>query len=779
MQPSDLNQPHGLARDQEDEITQALGSLGKVFNLYRGQLDEYVSHEIKDEWGAQMMAKNLGIDEQTHLLNRFSKLFENPASLEAFHKKAISTTSDFMAKDPDFFVEDDPLIAEQESMIEKINIVTGDKIQHMMVKISERLNKKLESLSLSLVRLYEEEEMELIVKEKRVRGLKKLMAQGRYVKMDLQNQIKNAEKKRREIMEALTYMTDPNPSKTVSRNTAEDYLSEYLKKYSDKKDLIYTLFEDNMLDYMVDEITEFYKTHTMSTFQEHLKILPYTLYLRDYSFCVDRYFTNFMVKGSCYIGSKKSHSHIREEGLLSVNMMEQVCRYLGENPHQLQKYASNQSFDNITIALDTIDVLYCSYTCLPPRFLLAIKNLFGAYMDEVDNADNLVYENPLDIPMTLLKRLGGQLRSDVMKGVFGPNPTSIITVEQAGVVRSDFIASIFTKFNTERRYIDAVKFNLELETHKIQQTQSKYLSFFDYEDVEKLVIYNESRFKLKEKSNPNQVYLDHINNLRPQDIVKVKKIPKKFLDHQDYKFAGNCPQSIVVHPEVSTILECLLTNDQDLFRERCEVYCAKRSEECASRESADTDPSKLSEVCNTLSSSTFYVLQTLSRNYLIRSLSYLNYFRSVSLSISRRSRAVRMLEANIETVESIRFANMHGFMRRKDCSEEMTVRDDSHAGPGGRARNERKNSFCDDEDRVGEFELRPLDREGQGKETNRERTLAEMSEVEAEEKATYRPGIDDLERGEVPTIKDFKKVWAKNYYRGNPYIMQTSFTRSK
>ena len=755
-----------MARDQEDEITLALNGLGKMFNLYRGQLDEYVIGKTKDEWGNQMIAKNLGVDEQTHLLNRFSKLFQNPSSIELFHKKAVGLTSDFLAKDPDFFSEEDPLVDEQESLIKKLNIVTGDKIQHMMVKISERLSKKLESLSLALIRLYEEEELEMIIKERRVRGLKKLMAQGRYIKMDLQNQIKNAEIKRKEIMEALTYMTDPNPSNSASRNSAEDYLSEYLKKYSDKKDLIYTLFEDNMLDYMVDDITEFYKTNRMNTFQEHLKILPYTLYLRDYAFSVDRYFTNFMVKGSCYISSKKSLSHTREDGLISINMLEQVCRFMSGNPHNLQKYASNQSFDNITVALDTIDILYCSYTCLPPKLLLSIKNLFGAYMDEVDNSDNLVYENPLDIPLTLMKRLGEQLRKDVINGVFGSSRTSIVTMEQAHVKRSDFIAAIYIKFDTERRFIDSTKFNLQLEVNKVFQVQSKYLEYFDYEDIEKLVVYNETRFKLKEKSNPNQIYLDHINNLRPQDIIKVKKIPQKFLSYENYKFEGTCPKSMIVHPEMSTIVESLMANDQGLLRERCEVYCAKRSEECGSKESPDTDPTKLAEVGQTMFTTCFYSMQLLSRNHIIRMLSYMNYFRSVSLSVARRNRAVSKMQANIEMVEQLRFANMQGFLKRKDESQELTVRDDSQTDTFRKKKPARRNSFAE-EDEFDEYEMGPAANVGADRGTHRERTLLEMSELEVEEKGTCRPGLDDFEKGEVPTIKDFKKVWAKNYYRGN------------
>jgi hypothetical protein len=758
--------PHLVSREQEEELGAALGTLGKVFNLYRAQLGELIASKTKDEWGPQMVTKGLGIDEQTNLFTRFSKLFENPASIELFHKKAISTFADFLDKDPDFIKETDHLVEEQDKITKKVNDLAGDKIQHMMIKISGYLTRELERLSLVLIRLYEEEELDMIIQEKRIRGVKKFMRQARYIKMDIQSQIKVIEAERRDVLEALTYMTDPNPTGTVTRDTAEDYLTEYLKKYADKKDFVYTLFEDNLLDYLARQITTSYKEHSMKAFSSYLSMLPYTMYLRDYSFAVDRYMTNFLVKGSCYISSKKAASHQRSEGLLSVNLLEQICRFSTANPHGLLKYASNHSFDNLTVAADTVDIIYPSYTCAPPKVILVIKNLFGAYLDEVDNSDNLVYENSLDIPLTLLRNVGQELRADVVRGVFGGMPTSIITAEMAQVKRTDFLSSIFVKFDTERRLVEAMHTEVNVNIAKVYSVQGKYFRFFDYEDVDKLIIFSDTRFKLKEKSNPNQAYLDDINNLRSKDILKIKKIPDRFLQLADYKFASSCPKDLPIHPATSTILQSLLLNSLELVKERHDIYCTQRLQESCTKLGTDTDETKFKEVAEAIYSTGFNSMFIMSRNSLIQIMSCINYFRSVSLAIGRRSEAIQKLQENAENVEKLRFDNLKGLVRKRERSKEVSIKDDSAYETFRRDKTERRRSTIIERDEDLEFEPSANPNSPNPGTTIKTQRSNEGSASFEPERATWRPDVTGMSPSEIPKIKGFKKVYDKTLNKG-------------
>jgi hypothetical protein len=755
MKTNETVNPHPVTREQEGELTNSLSTLAAVFNMYRGQLGEYIATNTKDDWGSQMVAKGLGIDEKTNLLTRFSKLYENPASIELFHKTSMGTFASFLEKDPDFIQEEDELTTEQRNVASSLNFLAGDKIQHMMSKISDHLGRELERLSLVLVRLYEEEELELIIQEKRVRGLKKFMRQARYLKMDIQAQIKATEAERRDILEALTYMTDPNPSGAISRDTAEDYLGDYLKKYADKKDFVYTLFEDHLLDFLASRIKTFYKEHSLKAFQSYVKTAPYTLYLRDYSFAVDRYLTNFLVKGSHYIASKKAQSHQHDDSLLSVNLMEAVCRYSTANPHRLLKYASNHAFDNFTVASDSLDYLYHSYTSSPPKVLLIVKNLFGAYLDEVDNADNLVYENPLDIGISLLRNLSPQLRNDIAGGVFGDMATSIITAEMAQVKRTDFLSSVFVKFDTERRLLDFMYSEMRASLSKVHAAQTRYFRFFDYEDVDKLIIYSETRFRLKEQSNPNQAYLDDINNLRSKEILKIKKIPELYLRHADYKLKRNCPESIPEHPSTTTILEALMVTNLDLLKERHDIYVNTRVEEACSKTAVDTDDLKLREVAESLFSTSFNSMAMLSRKSLIQMLSCLNFFRSVSLAVGRRNEAIQKLQGNAEAVDQLRLAHLKGLVRKKTEQKEASVKDDTEMESFRKDRTERRRSVTLEKGDL-EFEQGLTEMQPAGSPTAR----SKEGQNGEQERSTWRPDLNSP--SEVPQIREFSKVHARN-----------------
>jgi hypothetical protein len=756
MLPSEPTEPHSVSREQEAELTNTLSALGSVFNLYRGQLGEYIASNTKDDWGAQMVSKGLGIDERTNLLTRFSKLFENPATIEHFHRTGVGAFASFLDKDPDFILEDDEMLAEQRSVAASLGFLAGDKIQHMMAKISKHLSRELERLSLVLVRLYEEEELDLIIQEKRIRGLKKFMRQSRYLKMDIQAQIRATEAERKDVLEALTYMTDPNPTGVTSRDTAEDYLGDYLKRYADKKDYVYTLFEDHLLDYITSSIKTFYKEHSLKAFEAYVKTAPYSLYLRDYSFAVDRYFTNFMVKGSSFIASKKGQSHQVDDTLLSQNFLECVCRYSKGNPHKYLKYASNHVFDNLTMSAASMDYLYHSYTCSPPKVLLVLKNLAGAFLDEVDNSDNLVYENPLDVGLSILKSICPQFRDDVASGVFGDLATSIITAEMVQVKRTDYLSSIFVKFDTERRLLDAMHSELRTKLSRVHAVQNKYFKFFDYDDFDKLIVYSDTRFRLKEKSNPNQAYLDEINKLRSKDNLKIKKIPETYLRHSDFKFKGNCPRTVVEHSATSTILEGLLVTNLDLLKERHDVFVSARVAEATAKPGVDTDDTKLRELSESVFSSVFNGTAILSRKSLVQILSCLNFSRSICLAIGRRSEAVCQMQANAESLEHVRLAHLQGLVKRKTERKETSVKDDADLESFRNNKTERRRSVVIEE---GDLEFgKPLvEVQPSGSVTNRSK---EGSSPIDKEKSTFRPEM--ISPKEVPMIREFSKVHTRN-----------------
>jgi hypothetical protein len=667
--------PNLVNREQEEELNVAIGDLGRIYNLYRKQLSELQQHLTKDEWAQVLSSKGLPLDDQNFLLGKFTKLHENPMNLESFHRTTATVLSDFLGSNTDFLTNSDPLKELERETKSRLDILAGDKIYSLLNQICLQIRQELERKSMNLLFLYEEEELSMLIKEKRLRGLRRFLMQDRYVKMDIPTQIKILENERRELI----WIESQLRVEDIEWDTSNDeFLAEWLRKHSDCKELVYSLFEDRIICLLLELSTDTYKTGSLKSFLSQMPALSNLIYLRDYSFSIDRYFTNFLVKGSSYISNKKTLSNIKDDGLISINFLEHLCDFNGDNAtHNFLKFNSNQYFDNLTIAADTLDILYHSYTTNSPKILLMIKNLFGSYMDEVDNSDNLVYDNPLDVSLDMLYSIGKRLNSQLMQGVFGTNMHSIITAEEVEVKRTDFIAAIFAKFDTNKRSIEALNERITGTAKELFQKQNRHFIFYDYEDLEKLIIFSDTRFKLKDKNNPNQCYLDEVNNLVPTDIVRIKKIPKNYMGEigqLDFEWCdfGDC----FIHPQVNTIFEALLSTNQDFFNEKMEVYLQARKAEIYSKPTGDTEPVRLQDLSHRLLSTNYYLMSMLTRNSLIRILSYLNYFVSIKLSLGKRSSQIVELTNGFEDIESLRLKHLQGFVKRRQQNDDTSSAND-------------------------------------------------------------------------------------------------------
>ena len=652
---------YSLSKDQEEDLNNALGNLGKAYNLYRQKVTEEISSFTKDEWASQLQAKKLPPDEMSSLYKKVGKLYENPSGLEHFHRTVANSLSRFLEAPVDYIEEKDHLKEYEQELASELNLVTGDKIKLTMNMLRKHLKRELERVTISLILLYEEEEQSLLMKEKRIKGLLRHMKQERYLSMNLQSQIKMLETHRKDLIEHLSFFTLPD---SVVQTKHEDFLEEFLKVYTDNKDYIYSIYEDRLVDLLIEQVLRNYKEASLNLFIFNVKQLSFQMYLRDYAFTVDRYFTNALVKGSKYISNKKTMSNIEDGNLISVNMMEKICNYSTTNfPHRLIKYSSNQYFDNVTLSSASFDIIYNCFTCGFPRMILFLKNLYGSFLDEVDNSDNLTYDNPLDVSMSILFSLKDKLKKTIFEGVFGPNQKSIITSYMVNVKRSDFVSSVMVKFNTGNQEVSDLHQTIEEELQPAFNRQVKYLQFYDYYDVDKLLIHSDKRFKMKDKSNPNQNFIQEINDLKKEEIIKIKTVPSiykcLFEKGEEIKCAQKPPfQEIIVHTEITTVFESLMNSNFEMFKERMEVYLQKRMKEVESKPVQETNPAELAEVCRQVFETNYGCMYIASRAYLIRIISYLNYMTSVRMMMHRRANSIQGVSLDYERIETCRFPNI-------------------------------------------------------------------------------------------------------------------------
>src|SRR3990167_4931126 len=422
---------HVIWQEQEAAISSSLGDLGHSYRQFRSQLLDYASLMGREESSSPHTNKGgMPGSETSKFLDRLLKVFDGPISIENFHQTAAKVLTEYLSADPFFLKQPTWFEDHLQSTRDSMYFVAGGKISHAIEKIETLLSKQLSRQTMNLLYLYEEEEVSFLIREKRMKGFKLLMETDRYIKMDLDTQIRQLQVQRREIYEQSNFLKLPKQSAKTPFNvrlSSEDFMTEFLNAFAEKRDYVYVLFEEKMVELLIDEIFKYHKHSKLNTLLEHLDNLPHLLYSKDYSFAVDRYLTNSIVKGSRYISNKKTQSLIVDPNLISRNLLETICDYQQTNPLQLQKFASTQYYDNITISTVSLDVLYNSFTVNPPSVLLVLKNLSGAYLEDVDNAENIYYSNPLDTGFHTLTCLVRLLNKELGKNFLGTKAGSIIT----------------------------------------------------------------------------------------------------------------------------------------------------------------------------------------------------------------------------------------------------------------------------------------------------------------------------------------------------------------
>ena len=762
-----------LSKEQEEELGNALGHLGKVYNVYRGKLGEAISQHSKDDWAGQLKSKGFPLDDSTLMYQKIAKLHESPLSLEHFHKSVSAAMAGFLGKPLDLIADSDPVEEYERRLRSEVRFVAGDKIKASMCSIRDHLKRELDRATMTLLLLYEDEENSLVMKEKRIKGLLKYMKHERYVNMDLATQIAALEEHRRDLTRLLAYFALP---RQVLDQRHEDFLEEFLRVYGDSKDFIYSAFEDRLIDVLIDDVLSAYKQSSFKAFVYSARMASYKLYARDFSFTLDRYFTGFLVKGSSYISNKKAMSHISDPSLISCNLLEAVCGPPAAlRREELVKYSSNQYFDNLTISPLALDAIYHSYACNPPKVILMLKNLFGAFLDEVDNSDNLVYDNPLEAAMSILFSLRRTLRDDLFSGAFGPSQRSIITAEMAHIRRPDFISSVMVKFDTSAESLARVSESLAQEFEAVFKRQARFIQFYDYDDIEKLMVFSDRRFKMKDKNNPNQHYLDELNHIDVRDIIRIKHVPSSY----EHVFASQRPadrfRQVVVHPRVATAFDSLFTNSFELYKERLEVYCQRRQKEVDAKPRLDTSEKELPAVCKQLFEASYTALTAVSRNYLIRILSFINYSVSVRLAVERRSAFIRDLMNNYEAIEDLRYFTIKDTL--KNSSKERDPPDfiddsklDSARHPSAANSHRRRYSFgkSNREDPIDILDEAIV---------HNEKTLAEINESAA--KPTPRqPVTTNVGPGQVPEMQEFKSIVENSSMKERLNMFRTSIKNS-
>jgi hypothetical protein len=648
--------PYRIQNQKEAELTPSIGNLSQYFGKYRKSLGDYITRLTREDPEIFKAVNSKGAAQEKKLLfGKFAKEFESPLNIEGFYRAMMSTVTRHLSSPTSFLV--DKLEKPQEIFQRHLQSGKEDKVKEMVCEVNQYLRRDIERLSLNLLELYRRKEQTYYMKEKKQEDLRRLMRNERFVKMNLERQIEQFEKTRKGLVEALVYLNVSQ--ETEQEKAGEDFLSDLLTKYLDKKDFVIALLEDKLLDLLINEVVSHYKQSQIIAFNSSCQCLSNLLFFKRFSFSVDRYLTNCFVKGSYYIANKRSSSFIRDPNLISTNMMEQICDFSGKNPHCLTKYASNYVFDNLTISRDSIDSIYHSFTFSHPKTVLIIKNLMDAFLDEVDNTEHLTYENPFDSLIHFVWTIKDKVTKDLFSDVFGDDMKSVITNQMVHIKKSTFVNAACIKYATSEDELKRVHETLKNRVQKVFDKQSQMLQFHDYFDFEKMIVFNDTRFKLKEKNNPNQRFLDAINGLRGADVLKIKNIPSTLLVSENLQVMKNDSRlkDVIVNKEAEVVFEGLMMNSYEFFAEKLGMYVSRKSKEISDRfkEESEDSPETFDELSKGLSESVFVMVHLLSRNSMIRLISYQNYYSSVEIEMCRQDQLKEELTKNYENIESLKF----------------------------------------------------------------------------------------------------------------------------
>jgi hypothetical protein len=672
--------PYRIQNQKEDELIPSITNLSQYFGKYRKSLGDYITRLTREDPEIFKGLNDKGAAHEKKLLfGKFAKQFESPLNLEEFYRTAMATATRHLSSPTSFLVDQEE--KSKDWLEGHLQSGKEDKVREMVVAVNQYLRREIERLSLNLLELYRRKEQTYYMKEKKQEDLRRLMRNDRFVKMNLERQVEQLERTRRGLIEALVYLN--LSEETLQETNSEGFLSDLLTKYLDKKDFVIGMLEDKLLDLLINEVVSHYKQSQIISFNSYCQCLANLLYFKKFSFSVDKYLTNCFVKGSFYISNKKSSSFIRDPNLISLNLMEQVCDFSGKNPHSLTKYASNYMFDNLTISRDSIDGIYHSFAFNHSKTVLIIKNLMEAFLDEVDNTEHLTYENPFDSMIHFLSTVKDKVTKDLFSDVFGDDMKSVITNHMVHIKKTVFVNAACIKYATSEDELKRSHDYLKNRLQEVFEKQNQMLQFHDYFDFERMIVFNDTRFKLKEKNNPNQRFLDAINGLRGIDVLKIKNIPSMLLVSENLQVMKNdCRlKDVIIHKEAEVIFEGLMMNSYEFFQEKLDMYIAKKSKEINDRFKSESEdnPETFDELSKGLSESIFGLVHLLSRNSVIRLISYQNYYSSVEIEMCRQDQLKEELTKNYENIEALKFTpeESHLLAMRQLQKEKSSFHDDS------------------------------------------------------------------------------------------------------
>jgi hypothetical protein len=129
------------------------------------------------------------------------------------------------------------------------------------------------------------------------------------------------------------------------------------------------------------------------------------------------------------------------------------------------------------------------------------------------------------------------------------------------------------------------------------------------------------------------------------------------------------------------IFEGLMMNSYEFFAGEAGMYIAKKGKEINDRFKSESEdnPETFDELSKGLSESIFGLVHLLSRNSVIRLISYQNYYSSVEIEMCRQDQLKEELTKNYENIESLKFTpeESHLLAMRQLQKEKSSFHDDS------------------------------------------------------------------------------------------------------
>lgn len=215
---------------------------------------------------------------------------------------------------------------------------------------------KIQKKTIEIIHLCDEKRRGIFLKKKKINYIVKLMKTDKFgaVKMTVDEQLTKSIEERKKLIEmySLLKFESKKPLKdglNLSNANSKHYrnsFSRYLLNFKDRKDYIMCLLED----YAVDSVTHItltrYKNHKLKTFLKSLRTIPEIIFSRDFSFGIQKYFTNFFIDGQNYNPTKSGRrKKVDESKFISINFMKEIIHKA--NCDKYLEFKSNQYFDNL------------------------------------------------------------------------------------------------------------------------------------------------------------------------------------------------------------------------------------------------------------------------------------------------------------------------------------------------------------------------------------------------------------------------------------------------